>query len=282
MDEIEIETPSGPARAYLDPPGASSGTLVLGHGAGGGVGALDLTAARRGGPRGGFQRWPWSSSPTGSRASRAPAPAGRLDAAWIAVVGELRGASLPATRPWSAAVARSGPGSPAGPRPSSTRRRGPLPRLPRASAGQAPRRASARRARFGPGADAGGPGRERPVRDAARRAPTARWSRSPATTASRPTSTRSGPRSRNGCPGSRAEPGEALLLLGDDRLHRRRLRRRGARPRPCRCRPRGSGRRGGSCCGRPSARAPRRSRRRSPPRSPSRRACRPRRRGAGS
>jgi len=90
MDEIEIETPSGPARAYLDPPGGSAGTLVLGHGAGGGVGALDLTAAAEAAREAGFTV-ALVEQPYRVAGKRAPAPAGRLDEAWIAVVGELRG-----------------------------------------------------------------------------------------------------------------------------------------------------------------------------------------------
>ena len=45
---IEIPTPLGPARAHLWAPQSSPvGRLLLGHGAGGGIGAPDLIAARR-------------------------------------------------------------------------------------------------------------------------------------------------------------------------------------------------------------------------------------------
>ena len=45
MDAIEIETPHGPARAHIDAAAKPAGTLVLGHGAGGGVEAVDIQAA---------------------------------------------------------------------------------------------------------------------------------------------------------------------------------------------------------------------------------------------
>src|SRR5919109_2672912 len=44
---IEIGTPSGPARAHIGVVGEPCGALVLGHGAGGGVEAPDLVAARK-------------------------------------------------------------------------------------------------------------------------------------------------------------------------------------------------------------------------------------------
>ena len=42
---IELDTPHGPARAHLNEVEAPKAVLVLGHGAGGGVGAPDLKAA---------------------------------------------------------------------------------------------------------------------------------------------------------------------------------------------------------------------------------------------
>ena len=41
-----IATPHGPARAHLEPAEEPRGLLVLGHGAGGGVGARDLVTAQ--------------------------------------------------------------------------------------------------------------------------------------------------------------------------------------------------------------------------------------------
>ncbi|RKT78567.1 hypothetical protein DFJ68_2014 [Terracoccus luteus] len=41
----EVETPQGAARAHVRRPRGARGTVVLGHGAGGGLGALDLAVA---------------------------------------------------------------------------------------------------------------------------------------------------------------------------------------------------------------------------------------------
>ena len=48
MKPIEIDTPSGPARAHLHAARTPRGAVVLGHGAGGGVEAADLVAATEG------------------------------------------------------------------------------------------------------------------------------------------------------------------------------------------------------------------------------------------
>lgn len=42
----EIETPGGPGRAHIHRPARPCGTVALGHGAGGGLGAIDLAIAR--------------------------------------------------------------------------------------------------------------------------------------------------------------------------------------------------------------------------------------------
>lgn len=42
----EVETPQGPGRAHVCRPAGARGTVALGHGAGGGLHALDLTIAR--------------------------------------------------------------------------------------------------------------------------------------------------------------------------------------------------------------------------------------------
>ena len=44
---VEIDTPHGPARAHLEAAESPLAALVLGHGAGGGIAAPDLVAARR-------------------------------------------------------------------------------------------------------------------------------------------------------------------------------------------------------------------------------------------
>jgi len=69
------------------------GALVLGHGAGGGVGAPDLVAAT-----GAANDAGWSvvlvEQPYRVAGRRSPAPAAQLDAAWIAVVEHLRAGEL--------------------------------------------------------------------------------------------------------------------------------------------------------------------------------------------
>lgn len=85
---VDVETPHGPARAHVHALPAPRGLLVLGHGAGGGVGAPDLLAARRA-----ALRRDWSvalvEQPYRVAERRAPAPARQLDAAWVAVVERL-------------------------------------------------------------------------------------------------------------------------------------------------------------------------------------------------
>jgi hypothetical protein len=89
---IDIETPSGPARASIT--AARSGTkkrglVVLGHGAGGGIEAPDLIALTRTLAADGWMV-ARVEQPYRLRGQRAPEPAARLDAALIAVVTELR------------------------------------------------------------------------------------------------------------------------------------------------------------------------------------------------
>lgn len=91
-DVLDVPTPHGPARVHLTEPAAGvRGTLLLGHGAGGGVTAPDLVAvageAGAAGWRVGLVEQPWRVA--GKRI--APAPA-RLDEGWAAVVAALRAA----------------------------------------------------------------------------------------------------------------------------------------------------------------------------------------------
>ena len=85
---VELETPHGPARAHLHPATDPRATLVLGHGAGGGVTAPDLTAATQAALEEHVSvvlvEQPYRVA---GRKSAAPAP--QLDAAWIAVVEQL-------------------------------------------------------------------------------------------------------------------------------------------------------------------------------------------------
>ncbi|WP_426561860.1 alpha/beta family hydrolase [Angustibacter sp. McL0619] len=86
---LEVETPTGPARAHVRRPVNAVGTMVLGHGAGGGIGAKDLTAAARAGLDCGWAvvlvEQPWRVA-----GKRVAAPPPRLDEAWLPVVQALR------------------------------------------------------------------------------------------------------------------------------------------------------------------------------------------------
>jgi uncharacterized protein len=83
-----VDTPQGPGRLYVDPAEQSSSLLVLGHGAGGGVGAADLELLAKNLPALGttvvrFEQ-PWH---TAGRTAGAPPP--KLDEAWRAALGWL-------------------------------------------------------------------------------------------------------------------------------------------------------------------------------------------------
>jgi predicted alpha/beta-hydrolase family hydrolase len=95
---LEIDTPHGPARAHLRLADAPIGALVLGHGAGGGVGARDLTTAADVAAAAGCSVV-LVEQPYRVAGRRSPAPAAQLDVAWTAVVEqlgarELRGLAL--------------------------------------------------------------------------------------------------------------------------------------------------------------------------------------------
>lgn len=86
----EHDTPLGPARSHVtEADGAPRGTLVLGHGAGGGVESADLVAVTAGAAAAGWRvirvEQPWRVA--GTRV--APAPP-RLDEAWSVVLDRLR------------------------------------------------------------------------------------------------------------------------------------------------------------------------------------------------
>ena len=90
---IEIDTPHGPARVHLERATGARGALVLGHGAGGGVEARDLQAARAVALDEG-----WSvalvEQPYRVAGRRSPAPATQLDTNWRAVLDRLRDEEL--------------------------------------------------------------------------------------------------------------------------------------------------------------------------------------------
>lgn len=93
MPQRRIDTPSGQAIAHLHPVDAPRGSLVLGHGAGGGVEAPDLVAAtdaaRAEGVTVALVEQPYRVA-----GRRSPAPAKRLDEAWTAVLEHLAGGDL--------------------------------------------------------------------------------------------------------------------------------------------------------------------------------------------
>jgi predicted alpha/beta-hydrolase family hydrolase len=90
---VEINTPHGPARAYLRPAPAPSAALVLGHGAGGGIEAPDLVTAAKAAQAEGLAV-ALVEQPYRVAGRRAPASAPQLEAAWIAALEHLRAGEL--------------------------------------------------------------------------------------------------------------------------------------------------------------------------------------------
>jgi predicted alpha/beta-hydrolase family hydrolase len=88
--ERELETPHGPARAHLHLVDGAAALLVLGHGAGGGVTAPDLVTATEVANGAGVSV-ALIEQPYRVAGRKSPAPAHHLDAAWLAVVEQLRG-----------------------------------------------------------------------------------------------------------------------------------------------------------------------------------------------
>jgi uncharacterized protein len=86
----EVDTPHGPARVHAQLVEAPRATLVLGHGAGGGVGAPDLVAAADAAREQGLSVV-LVEQPYRVAGRRSPAPAAQLDTAWDAVLEALRG-----------------------------------------------------------------------------------------------------------------------------------------------------------------------------------------------
>jgi predicted alpha/beta-hydrolase family hydrolase len=86
---LSVATPQGPGRCFVDAAADPRSMLVLGHGAGGGVGAADLELLARKLPERGttvvrFEQ-PWRTA-----GRRVAGPAGQLDEAWVAAVRWLR------------------------------------------------------------------------------------------------------------------------------------------------------------------------------------------------
>jgi uncharacterized protein len=86
---IEVGTPSGPAWGDVDRPRGATALLVVGHGAGGGVDAPDLLAVRDAAVAAGIAVVR-VTQPYRVAGRRAPAPAPRLDEAWLAAVTAAR------------------------------------------------------------------------------------------------------------------------------------------------------------------------------------------------
>jgi predicted alpha/beta-hydrolase family hydrolase len=89
VSTVEIDTPHGLALAHLEAAKQPVARLVLGHGAGGGVGARDLVAAKDAALSAGVSV-ALVEQPYLVAGRRSPAPARQLDAAWAAVIDHLR------------------------------------------------------------------------------------------------------------------------------------------------------------------------------------------------
>ena len=88
MTAIEIETAFGPARAELHCAEEGAAMLLLGHGAGGGIGAADLVAVARAARTAGVHV-ALVEQPYRVAGRRAPAPARQLDSAWLSVAEDI-------------------------------------------------------------------------------------------------------------------------------------------------------------------------------------------------
>ena len=89
FDVSDFDTPSGLARAHVRSVARPSALLVLGHGAGGGVGARDLVAVSEVALACEVSV-ALVEQPYRVAGKRSPAPARSLDAAWVAVVSAVR------------------------------------------------------------------------------------------------------------------------------------------------------------------------------------------------
>ena len=86
---VEVPTPGGPARVHVRRPRGARGTVLRGHGAGGGLRSVDLTAAvsllDAEGWATGLVEQPWLVA-----GRRVAGPPPTLDAAWVPLVQALR------------------------------------------------------------------------------------------------------------------------------------------------------------------------------------------------
>jgi uncharacterized protein len=90
---VDVATPHGKARAHVHAAADPRAALVLGHGAAGGVGSLDLTAVRDV-ALDEHVSVALVEQPYKVAGRRSPAPARQLDASWTAVVDHLRSGEL--------------------------------------------------------------------------------------------------------------------------------------------------------------------------------------------
>jgi predicted alpha/beta-hydrolase family hydrolase len=90
---LDVDTPHGPARAFVSAADRARGGLILGHGANGHLTAPDLVAVTEVAVSERFSV-ALVEQPYRVAGRRSPAPARQLDAAWTAVVNHLRGAEL--------------------------------------------------------------------------------------------------------------------------------------------------------------------------------------------
>ena len=90
---IEVDTPRGLARAHLHPVDEPKATLVLGHGAGGGVTSGDLVATTEVAQEEGVSV-ALVEQPYRVAGRRSPPPVEKLEVAWTAVIDHLVAAQL--------------------------------------------------------------------------------------------------------------------------------------------------------------------------------------------
>jgi uncharacterized protein len=93
MTVLEVDTPHGRANVHVHPADQPRAALVLGHGAAGGVTAPDLVAVTEV-ARSEEISVALVEQPYRVAGRRSPAPAHQLDAAWTAVVDQLRAGEL--------------------------------------------------------------------------------------------------------------------------------------------------------------------------------------------
>jgi predicted alpha/beta-hydrolase family hydrolase len=93
VEEIAIDTPHGEAHVHLHDAAVPRGVVVLGHGAGGGIGAKDLVEAKDVALAQSLSV-ALVEQPYRVAGRRSPPPAPHLDTCWLAVVEALRGRSI--------------------------------------------------------------------------------------------------------------------------------------------------------------------------------------------